>query len=234
MKNIDKIVISQNNYENIEKFGEQLAATYKSAFAGPPWLEVSKCVNIQCDVDFSSRDTGRDCDGCSECLTDAYDTQSLIENWTSIVKDEDGMIELTLRDEQPNLATIVRPTNPQELIRRKYDDIPRMGEWIDAMMPNKFVWIEDSFANRSIVEKGNLSERGATLGRIAIVYSGLTIVTRTLNPAIISATARDAGERSTLYQGSKNTGFDGRYDISMGGKIPDRRTLIVIGEDVKV
>jgi hypothetical protein len=164
----------------------------------------------------------------------AYETPQLIENWETIVSEDNGIIEVSFADGFAQRATIARPTYANELFERKYQTVPVMKDWLKSRFGNEpIVWIEDTFANRERVPTGNLSRRGETLERVAGFYGGMRIATRTLSPAIVAATFRDKKASTTGYVGLENVGAaimsnamnNPGYDLP---SVPDKRTLLVI------
>lgn len=236
MSNLE--VITSKNVDRIEIIGDELANVYKVAFAGEPWYEASKCIDSGCSVKFSAKTPGCTCELCGSTLTEAYVSDELIANWQAMLENDDALFEVAFEDSLAQRVTIARPTNRTELMSRKYDDVPAMKQWLETRFGDEFVWIEDTFANRSRKETGNLATRGETLSRIAAYYAGLPILTRTLSTAIVASTLRDVGEASMAYIGSEGVGrsvvnqiFDNPgYELPT---VPDRRTLIAIGNTIR-
>ncbi len=100
---------------------------------------------------------------------------------------------------------------------------------MDRVLPGEFVWIEDTFADRGRQPRGNLQNRGATLGAIAAYFGGLQIATRTIQPAVIKATLRDVGQMTDLYVGTEGIGTEWQAMARKSDMVPDRRTLLKIG-----
>jgi len=227
MKTIE--TIDSTNIDRLEVIGSALADSYKIAFAGEPWNEVSRCINTDCPEQFTCQEPGNSCLTCNSLLVEAYDSKELVDAWRQMVANDRAIIETTLnRGQVPILATIARPTNPDELFERKYADIEAMRPWLRRELPPVFVWIEDTFANRKVSPSGNLVGRGATLGRIATRYSGLMIATRTLTPAIVGATLRDVGTQTQLSLGSQTIDVEqARLLLAREiGNVPDRRSFL--------
>lgn len=229
MKSIE--IIDAKNIDRLDVIGYSLAETYKIAFAGEPWNEVSRCDSADCEIQFTDLESGCACLKCGLALTEAYNTEELLLAWRQMIGYDDATLEASINAQgDPTLATIVRPTTPDELFERKYADVASMRTWLRNELPSKFVWIEDTFANRNVSPSGNLKDRGATLGRIATRYSGLLIATRTLTPAIVAATLRDMGSFTTVSVGSQS--LDLRSDVlsyaQRLGTVPDRRTFLRI------
>ncbi|MGK2896530.1 MAG: hypothetical protein ACSLEY_02955 [Candidatus Saccharimonadales bacterium] len=107
------IIDKTNNYE-LDRAGQQLACTYRNAFAGTSWNERSKCVE-----GFSGEKPGTACDVCSNSRTEAYDIDELRGVWSQVIECENGLILVTLNNDYPVCATIAQPTNNQELYERK-------------------------------------------------------------------------------------------------------------------
>lgn len=236
MKNLE--IITAENAERIEEIGADLAESYKVAFAGPPWNEVSRCVSDNCIIGLSSLEAGCECPECQAVLSPAYDTNELVESWVTMVREEDALLEVAFTEGLPQRATLARPTNPRELYERKYSDVPEMALVIPRLLPSSFVWIEDTFANRIRVPKGNLRQRGETIGRIASFYGDSTIATRTLAEQIVAATLRDNLASTSVYIGTNGAGrevMNNAFD-NPGYKlpgVPDRRTLLVIKNSMR-
>lgn len=114
---------------------------------------------------------------------------------------------------------------------RKYADQPQMKSWIDSTLPEEFIWIEDTFADRSRQPSGNLRNRGATLGAMATYFGGLSIATRTIQPPVIKATLRDVGKTTGLYTGYEGAGQEWQAMSKKYGVVPDRRTVMIIGDE---
>lgn len=227
--------ITRENAETLEQIGPDLAETYKIAFAGPPWNEVSQCPSTNCATGLTEYDVGCACPNCSSQLVEAYNSDELIETWQTIIAEENGYMEVAYKGGLPQRATIARPTDASELFSRKYASVPEMLPWLENRLREPFVWIEDTFANRERQATGNLTARGETLERIATFYGGMQIATRTLSPAIISATLRDVRPSSTVYIGSANVGADivNRAFNNPGYElptVPDKRTLLIINQ----
>jgi hypothetical protein len=223
-------IIDKRNSNKLDQLGPTLAETYKIAFAGEPWYEVSRCGNDNCEELFAAQIPGCLCQKCGLELTAAYSADELVESWQAMVMDEEATIEITKNEDGiPILATIARPTTPNELFQRKYKEVEPMQTWLAENLPQELVWIEDTFANREISPVGNLVGRGATLGRIATYYSGLMIATRTLTPAVIAATLRDAGKVTDISIGSEQVGRNIAVQARRTDVVPDRRTVLRIG-----
>jgi hypothetical protein len=231
MNNLE--IITAKNVDRIYELGSDLAETYKIAFAGPPWFEVSRCDQLDCSVGLSGLDVGCPCPGCKTELTEAYKTDELISSWCNMLSEEDGFMEVAIEDGLPQRATIARPTTPNELWLRKYSDVPAMKAILARLLPESFVWIEDTFANRQRRQNGNLKQRGDTLDRVAQYYGGMSIATRTLAEQIVYATLRDKRANTAVYLGNLGAGRSALnlafanpgYELP---SVPDRRTLIIV------
>lgn len=227
-------LITADNVERIEQIGEELAESYKVAFAGPPWNERSRCPDQDCEVVLTGFDPGCECNECGSAMLEAYEAPTLIDSWKTIVGQDNGIIEVSFADGFAQRATIARPTYADELFERKYNAVAAMEGWLKLRFGEEpLVWIEDTFANRERVPTGNLVGRGETLERIASFYGGMRIATRTLSPAIVASTFRDKKTSTIGYVGSKNIGSAIMSD-AMGNPgydlptVPDTRTLLVI------
>ncbi len=227
--------ITSENWELIIEVGPELTATYQKAFAGEPWYEVSRCLNQECSTDFTALCEERDCPECATPLQTAYEPDELIENWQNMIINEDACMELEFVDNKPQRATIARPTSPDELFDRKYRSVESMRGWIETMLPDRFAWIEDTFADREIRPRGNLRQRGQTIERIAEYYGGVPIATRTLSEAVVAATLRDFPQPATsVYVGDNNVGqklLAAEDNVQL--VVPDKRTFLKIETQTK-
>lgn len=231
MNNLE--IITAENADRLEQFEDDLVAAYKTAFAGSPWFEVSRCDSDVCREQLTSLEVGTDCPGCGQCLSEAYQKDELLDEWWGQLLMKNALMEVALLDGKAQRATLARPTNPNELFYRKYWNVLQMEEPIKRLLPDNFVWIEDTFADRKRQPTGNLKNRGQTLDRIAQYYGGATIATRTLSEQVVAATLRDKRANTAVYIGSKGVGskivnrtFDNPgYELP---SVPDTRTLLII------
>lgn len=231
MSNLE--VITADNAERIKEIGPELAESYKVAFAGDPWNEISRCNAQACPAGLSNLEVGCDCADCGQPLGEAYEVNDLVSGWSDMLTLENAFFEVASEDCQPQRATIARPTNIDELLMRKYQDVPIMKDWLQQRFSGNFVWIEDTFANRLRKPTGNLKERGQTLRRIAAFYGGAQILTRTLSPAIVASTLRDTKAGCSVYIGTQGVGKEIVSQVFENPgfslpAVPDRRTLIAI------
>lgn len=226
-------ILVKGNGSRLLQVAPTLAETYKNAFSGSPWYEVSRCNNPACQMIFSALDQGEDCEICKYPLIEAYDTKELTMTWLSLLNNSDATFYISYdTDGQPVRATIARPTDTQELVQRKYQTITQMQPWLEEKLAGELVWIEDTFANRNKQPSGNLRDRGRILGDIAMRYGGLVIATRTLQPAIVRATVRDLGQITDVFLGADGVGAEVTTGARSVGDVPDKRTLIRIGETI--
>lgn len=222
-----EILTGERGGRRLDDMAAGLTDVYKAAFAGEPWYEVSRCPAEECPVNFCADPAGLPCVDCGNELVEAYEAEELAAAWRQMITDEDAMMEVGYLGSAPVRVTLARPTTPEELYARKYADVPAMERWTGENLDRKLVWIEDTFADRRLQPRGNLKDRGRTLGNIALRYGGLAIVTRTLAPQVIAATLRDAGTSTAMFVGTEGIG-----DVMPGartvGSVPDRRTLLAV------
>lgn len=215
--------------ENINEFGPlapDLAGVYQVAFAGPPWNERSRCPQDDCEAGFSGCETGKLCKICGSKLVNAYDKEELVNEWRNMIMGDQALFMITLLEGQPTCATLARPTTPAELFRRKYQDVPAMRGWLEGNMPPKFIWIEDTFADRGKRPRGNLKNRGEIINLINETYGNNVIATRTLAIEVIAATIRDKADFTSLFIGAGGIGTEFARQANLSGQVPDRRTFI--------
>jgi hypothetical protein len=231
MNNLE--VITAQNASRLDQIGLELAETYKTAFAGPPWNERSRCPEAVCSMGFTPAEPGCSCNACGGRLVEVYNATDLLDRWKQMLNVENAYMEVAYDFGLPQRATIARPTNPDELFDRKYAGQLVMKDWLNKKLRSELVWIEDTFANRERQPTGNLTNRGRTLSRIAAYYGGLTVATRTLAPQIVASTHRDLGAYSTVYIGSEGVGREIVNDSFTNPgyalpTVPDTRTLLVV------
>lgn len=231
MKNRE-ILTGERGARRLDDITAPLTEVYKAAFAGEPWYEASRCLAEECSVGFCPDAPGLPCASCGSELAEAYETDELAAAWRRMITNEDAMMEVGYLDDGPVRVTLARPTTPRGLFERKYADVPAMEAWMEENLDPGLVWIEDTFADRNKQPRGNLKDRGRTLGGIALRYGGLAIVTRTLAPQIIAATLRDVSESTDLFIGTDRVGnaMTGARSI---GDVPDRRTLLNVRLEAK-
>jgi hypothetical protein len=226
-----EILTGERGARRLDDIALPLAEVYKAAFAGEPWYEASRCMADGCPVGFCPDTPGAPCAGCGGELAEAYETDELAAAWRRMITSEDAMMEVGYTDDGPVRVTLARPTTPRELFERKYSDVPAMEAWTAENLDRELVWIEDTFADRNKQPRGNLKDRGRTLGGIALRYGGLAIVTRTLAPQIIAATLRDVPESTSLFIGTEGAGST-IPGVRQAGNVPDRRTLLNVKLEV--
>jgi hypothetical protein len=220
-----EILNGERGGRRLDDIAAPLAEVYKAAFAGEPWYEVSRCAADSCSVGFCPDSPGTPCVACGSELVQAYKADELVATWRKMITEEDAMMEVGYLGDSPVRVTLARPTNPSELFERKYADVPAMKNWTEENLDQELVWIEDTFADRNKQPRGNLKDRGRTLGSIALRYGGLAIVTRTLAPQIIAATLRDIPDSTSLFIGTDGAGGT-MSGARQTGSVPDRRTLL--------
>ncbi len=93
MSNLE--IITADTAERIEVIGPELSASYKSAFAGPPWNEVSRCDATECETGLTALDVDCACPNCGSGLVEAYDTTQLIEGWSKMLTEENAFFEVS-------------------------------------------------------------------------------------------------------------------------------------------
>ena len=222
MKNIE--TITAGNIQQLDDIMPLLAESYIDDFARSPWNEVSACP--RCGT-LSALSAGTLCATCAVVQVPAYTPEGLYATWTGLLS-EGALIEVLSERDIPLRTTIAGPLTTAELYSRKYADVPQMEEWLDSNVPARVVYIYDTFANLKVRPSGNLNDRGQTLGRLSTAFAGLPILTRTLQPAIVRATVRDAGERTAVYLGEAKAGVIQALGAKSVSAVPDRRTLLSV------
>lgn len=220
-------IITSTNAEVIESFIDPMAEAYKDDFARAPWFEVSRCDEDACSISFTEHNVDSPCPGCGVAMGPAYTTKELAAKWQKLLAEDNGLVELSLDDDRQFLrATLARPMARSALFETKYHGIPEMRDWIDQTLPERVVWIDDTFADQKRSPRGNMRDRGKTILSLAQQYGDSdAIFTRTKQPPVIVSTIRDLGRYTDMYVGTEGVSSD-KYTPRSLATVPDTRTML--------
>ena len=198
-------------------YGEIIPA-YQKAFAGDPWFEVSKCAG--CESGFSAQSPGTVCESCGHKTgEEAYTTEELVDRFdnvgethpTSWYIERDMLGRLTL-------AAIAWSGTLEEIANERYSDNSAMLHWLNNSRPqlqaSGLVWLDDIFAKRTNLPKGNLSNFGSMVSGIALRLHEKNVAYRTIATAMTHVALRDFGRSAVISRA--------RIEV------PDRRDFISI------
>ncbi|MEK7530329.1 MAG: hypothetical protein AAB573_00500 [Patescibacteria group bacterium] len=164
----------------------KLVPAYKQAFAGEPWFEVSRCPACEAFTRLEPR--GR-CPMCGGALVDAYSNQEVSEMLRDIFQSRRATLYVeTGTGGNVLVAAIAYPWNKTSMYIKKYQskgrDSDELRRVLKEKVPERFVWLDEIFADRALRTSGNLRDferimRDALRGK----KTG-TIVFRTISPQL--------------------------------------------------
>lgn len=199
----------------------QIGEVYQEAFAGPPWNEVSKCVDRElpqrCTSGLSALAVGSYCDICTNCTIEpAYVPEDLADSWETIAGKRQALWYTETEDGKILLAALAWKADAQTIAREKYADAPDMAAWLDKMLGNKpVVWLDEVFANRKLRPKKNLNNyANMCIGLVAGLEDSV-LAYRTKVPQMTGVARRDFCDRAQIFSVRKR-------------EVPDRRDFVVI------
>lgn len=204
--------------KTIRPLYDEIIPAYQSAFAAPPWNEVSKCVDkqVRCDGGLSATQVGNLCDKCELRPTQtAYEADELASRF-----DEIGLVRPTAWYVERGklgltMAAVAWKASPSEIASEKYTDAPEMSSWITNKLGDKPVmWLDEVFANRQLRSQGNLRNFGSFILGLARILDCSDVAYRTIEPRMNYVAQRDFGEKATVWQ--------------RRAAVPDRRDFVAI------
>ncbi len=213
--------MSYNNFytpEAVRPLYGEIVPAYREAFAGPPWNEVSKCVDeqVRCEGGLSAAAIGKICNMCGLCPTKpAYEADELAERFDTL-----GLSRPTAwYAEQNNLgltmAAVAWKALPSDIATEKYAYVPEMADWIvDRLGDEPVMWLDEVFANRRLKSRGNLQNFGSFVTGLASMLDCSDVAYRTIEPRMTTVPKRDFGNDAVVL----NRGVD----------VPDRRDFVTI------
>ena len=220
--------------EEIRPLYGEIVPAYQAAFAGPPWNEVSKCVDVdvRCVGGLSPLAIGASCDICEGCpVRPAYDADELIKRFDELAASRPTAWYAEQSEEGLTMAAVAWKATPSQIAAEKYPDVPEMAKWFrkklltPAVRQNlwlglrkeetQIAWLDEVFANKQIKPKGNLQNFGRMVVGLAERLDAELVAYRTIEPRMTAVATRDFGKYdATVFERSK--------------KVPDRRDFVII------
>ena len=164
----------------------KLVPTYKRAFAGEPWFEVSRCP--ACDS-FTRLSPGDRCPTCRTKLVEAYSNQEVSEMLSAIFQNRRATLYVETDARGNVLVAAIAYTWTKALIyekkyRVKGRDSDELRRVLAEKVPEQFTWIDEIFADRALRESGNLREFERIIKDMLRGKKSGTIVFRTISPQL--------------------------------------------------
>ncbi len=217
---MNKIINPGENPREIRKYYDEITNAYQIAFAGPPWYEVSKCIDVeqQCEGGFSNVEVGDFCTKCQQCTKEpAYLRPDLVERFDEIGESRPSRWYLEFYEEKVALAGLAWCANAEQIIDEKYGDRSDIKVWLTKQLTfgQELVWLDEVFANKRIRPDRNLNNFvemvRAFMGELDVPQ----LAYRTINPQMLSG-AKRFGSNAQIFTREKD--------------IPDRRDFVIITE----
>lgn len=205
--------------DEITNYYPQIADIYASAFADPPWNEVSTCrapnmTESACQDGLSPLVVGEQCSTCGLCPTEsAYRTDELVSKFQTIADGKTALWYLETDEDQLTMCALAWVGDTRTVATEKYATNPDMTPWLESTLPDdSFIWLDEVFANRSAKPSGNLANFSNMVNGFSERLELPTLAYRTITPQMLSA-ARRIGARI----------WDADSD-----ELPDRRSFVRI------
>ncbi len=201
----------------------QLVPIYQTAFAGEPWYEVSACAASPdfpnpCPSRRSPQAIGETCAECGGLLqAPAFSAETLTDGWISHFREHESRFYLErLKDESCVLAALAWRATPDAVADRCYASPSEhaMRVWLRTELPDRFVWLEDIFANRALRPSGNLWNYRAMVAQLLSELGGSLFAFRSINERLI--------QKTILLFNSRAQRLIGLRDV------PDRRDIVLV------
>ena len=210
--------------EEIRSLYSEIVPAYQVAFEGPPWNEVSKCVDKQmrCIGGLSSLAVGAQCDTCGLCpMQPAYEVDELTQRFDAL-----GALRKTAWYVERNelglaMAAVAWKASPLRVAAEKYTDVPEMSDWMAGRLgAEPIMWLDEVFANSRLRPSGNLRNFGELVMGLASVLECSTVAYRTIEPRMTTVATRDFADNAVILERSVD--------------VPDRRDFVVISNLAEV
>lgn len=206
----------------------EIIKPYQEAFSGPPWYEVSTCVDEEtpqrCPGGLSPVSIGEICKRCGITpLEPAYDPEGLTTRFEELAISRPTNWYTERLGGEIALAAVAWKTNAQTVIEEKYPDVLAMADWLESQLgqSTSFVWLDEVFANKTVRGGGNLKNFGTMCEGFGVNLDSTVVAFRTVNEAMIRAAKRDFDDRAIVFR-AEERGAEG--DLLA----PDRRDFIII------
>jgi len=208
--------------DQITNYYPEIADIYKSAFADPPWNEVSTCrapgvTETACQDGLSPLTIGDQCSACGLCPTEpAYKTDELTAKFQDIADCKTALWYLEADENQLTMCALAWVGDARTVASEKYAANSAMTPWLQATLPDEsFVWIDEVFADRSVKPSGNLANFANMVDGFSERLELPALAYRTITPQMLSA-ARRIGAR--VWDADSN-------------ELPDRRSFVRINRN---
>ena len=185
-----------------------VANTYKTAYAGEPWYEVSICPR-ECDKkvlstdEFSPCEVGRECEFGFTPTEEAYKIAELVEEFEKFDKENTAWY-LEFKDDQLALAALMQKVTPEQLVAEKYTTNPEMLGWLQRELGETAVicWLDEIFADTNVRKSGNLANLKPALMVMQAVLGEpeSRIAYRSINQRLLGKTKSAFGEQAKFYE----------------------------------
>ncbi len=198
----------------------EIVTTYREAFAGDPWYEVSKCP--RCESGYSASLPGNICGACGDTTGgEAYPSRELVRRFDQLgaTRPTSWYVE---RDSEGQIivAGIAWRASVAQIAAEKYADVPAMDAWLArryqafGAKATEIVWVDEVFANRRLSPSGNLWNFSQMINGFSTYLDSDMVAYRTINPAMISAPKKAFGSATTIAEARV--------------QVPDRRNFVSI------
>lgn len=178
----------------VQPFEPEIACAYKTAFAGEPWFEKTKCVGeeLRCAGGFSPSEIGDVCARCGETpYQDAYNENELIDTWRRVAADRPAAWYIELYEGRVALAGFFWQADAKLLAEEKYPDVPEMSKWLGERFGDEpFVWLDEMFANKVVRQSANLQRFGSAIEGICNILDLDRVAYRTITPQMKRAASK--------------------------------------------
>lgn len=196
----------------------ELTNVYISAFAGPPWYEISKCpdMRLRCEGGLSRLAIGAACDTCLlKPKEPAYTKDDLEQSWRELTKARSAYWWVESSELGVTMAALAWKATASIIADEKYPGQPEMKTWLQNRFgESEIVWLDEVFADRTKKPSGNLRAFGQMCESFTEQLSENTLAYRTISSQMITAARRDFDTTEVLV------GF---------ADVPDRRSFVIIG-----
>lgn len=205
--------------DEVKPLYDEIVLMYQAAFAGKPWNEVSKCIDLskRCVGGFTSLKVGQTCETCQDCPTQtAYEYVELVERFDILADTRPTEWYIEQENTSLTLAAIAWRAYPPQIIEERYKDVPEMSDWLSAKLAPEIsiVWLDEVFANKNIKPKGNLKNFGKFVVGLADILKVDFVAYRTIEPRMTAVATRDFKENVQIFKGNVD--------------LPDRRDFVMI------
>ncbi len=203
--------------EEVKPLYSEIVPAYQAAFAGEPWYEVSKCVDPaqRCAGGLSSVAIGQTCETClSRPVRPAYEEDELESRFEQLAASRPTAWYMERNGEGVSLAAVAWRELPGTIAQEKYSDVSAMEPWLEDILGDAVVWLDEVFADKTKQSFGNLRNFGAMCRGLCNELQSERMAFRTINPRMIAAAKRDFGNAAVVFERQLT--------------VPDRRDFVII------